>query len=159
MVNPFFLVMGIFFTLLISLGVVRATLSFHKNWKAWKADGKIRQIMFAGLTLLCALYIDVRFYILAFQESQPVLILPDFVILMVLTAVFFLIRLLDMKKKNSDKLQATAMACTILLVVEIISFILWLSHFQITPEIFMTSFYLLLFALTLPIFFFREKAE
>ena len=157
MQNPFFLSMGILFSLMICLGIVRITLYFHKEWGLWKTNSKIRQVLFSGIAILSLLYIDIRFYYLSFQTKEPQLIFSDFIFLIALTAFFFFIKLAQTKRHKDKNIKPVLFGGIAILAFEISSFLLWLIHFTITANIFMTFFYLVLFILTIPIFFSREK--
>ena len=157
MQNPFFLSMGVLFSLFICLGIVRMTLYFHKEWTLWKTNSKIRQVLFSCLTIFSALYIAIRFYYLSFQTEEPRLIFFDFIILLSLSTLFFLIKLSQTKKNKNKSIKPVICTGAAILGFEILSFILWLTHFSITANMFMTLFYCILFALTIPIFFFHEK--
>lgn len=159
MQNPFFLSMGVLFSLLICLGIIRITLRFHQEWGEWKTNVKIRQILFSGVSVLSAIYIAIRFYSLSLQkeENEPHLIFFDFVILFVLTAFVFLLKLTQARKNNNQNTRTVFFVGIAILGFEILSFLLWLMNVSITADVFMTFFYLLLFALSIPIFFFREK--
>ena len=159
MQNPFFLFLGILFSLFICLGIVRITLYFHKEWALWKMNSKFRQILFSSVTICIALYIDIRFYYLSFQTNEPHLIFSDFIILLLVSSIFFLIKLFQVKKNKDKNLKPVLFTGIPILAIEVLSFFLWLIHFNMTANIFMAVFYLFLFVLTIPIFFFRENGD
>ena len=159
MENSFFLVTAILFTFLLFGGIAILTLRFKQNWGGSILKDRIQMIAYPAIPVIVVIYVTIRFYIIAFTAGGPQLQLMDFLMLILLSAATAGYRLFKMKKANSPHFRPAFLASGIVILSEIFSFVLWILHISITPELFMFTFYLLLTGLAAPFFFFKNEVK
>ncbi len=155
----FFLAGGIIVSILLLASILYWTLLFRKNWASWKQfPDKARPIILVAVSEIALLYSLIRFFMMAARAAEPVLILFDFILILILTALGAWTAFMSERKKAKEKQRFGKVFFFLgALLVEALALILWLANFNLTVEFYMLAFYGAIVAAVLYLLVMRAK--